>query len=387
MAEGYPEQDGQPVVDCRPLFVGAGDDPSAANCRAATLVQLRSALLARGYFYASMGSLLPAELIERVYLQSILAHSLPRGLKQEKYAGRKAPYRGFSDSEPSYDATTESTCHSWDFGRDVAVLPRSDPDYEYCGPNIYPDDELPDFRATIDELYDRQDRLAVVMFKALAEMFALPPDTFAEHFSWRSSSSLRLLRYPGQAATTVDARTTGGRRKQVTPKDGSPKKTGISPHTDYEMFTLMHQDAPGLQIVPMHGQGWIDLPVRPAEFVIIVGDMLERYTNGRLRATPHRVQLTPWPRNSIIRFTAVNGSTIVAPLPAFVTDGIEPLYTPVSQVQHVVSSLQAVYDGTGSWDANAPPQGRSLSASRVYKPGEYEELRKQYSAKVESAKL
>ena len=153
------------------------------------------------------------------------------------------------------------------------------------------------------------------------------------------------------------------------------------------MFTLMHQDAPGLQIVPMHGQGWIDLPVRPAEFVIIVGDMLERYTNGRLRATPHRVQLTPWPRNSIIRFTAVNGSTIVAPLPAFVPDGIEPLYTPVSQVQHVVSSLQAVYDGTGSWDANAPPQGRSLSASREYKPGEYEELRKQYSAKVESAKL
>jgi hypothetical protein len=38
--------------------------------------------------------------------------------------------------------------------------------------------------------------------------------------------------------------------------------------------------------------GWLDMPVRQGEFVIIVGDMLERYTNGVLRATPHRVRGT-----------------------------------------------------------------------------------------------
>lgn len=34
---------------------------------------------------------------------------------------------------------------------------------------------------------------------------------------------------------------------------------------------------------------WEDAPVRPSEFVVIIGDVLERMTNGVLRATPHRV--------------------------------------------------------------------------------------------------
>ena len=68
---------------------------------------------------------------------------------------------------------------------------------QYCGPNTYPDDELPTLRPAVDELYDCQDRMAEAMLAALAQMWELPPRTFAQHFSWRSSSSLRLLLYPG----------------------------------------------------------------------------------------------------------------------------------------------------------------------------------------------
>ena len=53
--------------------------------------------------------------------------------------------------------------------------------------------------------------------------------------------------------------------------------------------------------------------------MVIVGDVLERLTNGVLRATPHRVKLTEHPRNSIIRFTALHPDTVVAPLPQFVS--------------------------------------------------------------------
>ena len=310
----YAAEGGHPAIDCRPLF------EAGSKYRAATLRQLKAALTAKGYFYAKMGELLPLELVSESYKAAEAAHALPAATLRAKYLGAEAPYRGYSDREPSYDGNaTSSTVRSWDFGRDVPPLPPADPDYEYCGPNIYPDAELPRVRAVIDELYDRQDRLALAMFTALAEMFELPGDTFAQHFSWRSSSSLRLLFYPGsggsgaspgaadpRAGSPPETRHNGASGGGLAEAVGVGGATGISPHTDYEMFTLMHQSASGLQIVPAGGSGWIDLPVRPADFVIIVGDMLERYTNGALRATPHRVLMTPWPRYSIIRFTAVN---------------------------------------------------------------------------------
>ena len=92
------------------------------------------------------------------------------------------------------------------------------------------DDEVPQMRAIIDELYERQDKVARMMFQAFAEMFQLPADTFSKHFSWRSSSSLRLLFYPGSESAAV--------AEQFAEPDELPSD-GISPHTDFELFTLM----------------------------------------------------------------------------------------------------------------------------------------------------
>ena len=61
-------------------------------------------------------------------------------------------------------------------------LPEDDPDHEYVGPNVYADDEVPQMRAVVDELYERQDKMARMMFQAFAEMFQLSADTFSKHF-------------------------------------------------------------------------------------------------------------------------------------------------------------------------------------------------------------
>ena len=82
--------------------------------------------------------------------------------------------------------------------------------------------------------------------------------------------------------------------------------------------------------MPRQAEGvleWVDAPVRPGEFVVIVGDVLERFTNGTWRATPHRVLQTDAPRSSIIRFNAVAPQTVVQPLPHFVSDARPPLYS------------------------------------------------------------
>jgi len=254
---------------------------------------------------------------------------------------------------------------------------------QYCGPNTYPDDELPTLRPAVDELYDCQDRMAEAMLAALAQMWELPPRTFAQHFSWRSSSSLRLLLYPGTGGGAAGPPREEGDGAGLS-EEGEPlPPSGITPHTDFEMFTLMSQDSPGLQIIPADRNlsppggeraagaagaegrpaerlaeaaqrvdgGWIDLPVRNGEFVIIVGDMLERFTNGVLRATPHRVVPTAWPRRSIIRFVAVDGATIVRPLPEFVPPGTQPRSAPLTLSPQLLSFFRGARADEPTWCA------------------------------------
>eukprot|EP00933_Yihiella_yeosuensis_P069029 TRINITY_DN7513_c1_g2_i2.p1 TRINITY_DN7513_c1_g2~~TRINITY_DN7513_c1_g2_i2.p1 ORF type:complete len:196 (-),score=38.06 TRINITY_DN7513_c1_g2_i2:110-697(-) len=189
--------------------------------------------------------------------------------------------------------------------------------------------------------------------RAFAEMLELPADTFHSMFEGEGGDmgTIRLLHYPA-AANDEEA------------SARAAANYGISPHTDFEAFTLMHQDAPGLQFLPPGGNTWVDAPVRPQEFVVIVGDVLERFTNGVLKATPHRVLQTAWERNSIIRFNAMTPDTLIAPLPEFVSEGRPAMYTPVTMKKHMDTTMEGLEAGRGAWEPGNP--GRSLTATYVY---------------------
>merc|ERR1711862_1022053 len=113
----------------------------------------------------------------------------------------------------------------------------------------------------------------------------------------------------------------------------------------------------------MGGSDWVDAPVCPGEFVVFVGDMLERFTNGALKAAPHRVVRTPHRRSAIVRFLALHPDTLVAPLEEFVADGQPPAYTPVTMRRHMEVTMRELEEGKGSWDTL---RDVSLSATRVY---------------------
>jgi isopenicillin N synthase-like dioxygenase len=157
------------------------------------------------------------------------------------------------------------------------------------------------------------------------------------------------------------------------PSDPRPDRDarGISAHTDFEFFTLMHQDQPGLQFKLPPGTGreagqWIEAPVRSESYVIIVGDMLERFTNGLLKATPHRVVACPWQRHSIIRFVAVHPETLVAPMAQFITATRPRAYTPVTMREHMATTLRNLTEGKGAWDVET-----ETSITATYKYGEH----------------
>ena len=92
--------------------------------------------------------------------------------------------------------------------------------------------------------------------------------------------------------------------------------------------------AAGLELTDVSGQ-WCEAPSDIGAFTIILGDMMERFTNGWLKATGHRVVNTQWTRYSMILFFAVDGDYEVAPLPQFVSAEKSALYDPITQDDHI----------------------------------------------------
>jgi len=384
-----------PVIDLATVLNAASREPATGDSapsgeHAATLAAMRAALTEHGYFYASgVAPVLPEALINSTYAFADRLHDLPLATKQlyARPEGSGETVNGIYSgadvgaTEPAYEVGTLSLVRSWEYSRtrrpDGATDSSGFPQAETVGWGDHGDGT---FLSMLDHLYAQQDALARALMLAFAEMFALPRRTFLQHFDGGDLGTIRLLRYPGPAPAG------DGSAAPPSASAALDDKTlaGISAHTDFEAFTLMHQDAPGLQFLrPLPGGGavasapvaahaaaqtsgreWVDAPVRKGEFVVIVGDMLERFTNGALSATPHRVLPTPWQRNSIVRFNAFHPGTVVAPLPQFVASGGgETHYTPVTMETHMATTLGNLEQGLGSWSEESQ---RSISAHRRY---------------------
>ena len=100
----------------------------------------------------------------------------------------------------------------------------------------------------------------------------------------------------------------------------------ISPHTNFGALTLLAQDdVGGLQIQTPDGH-WMDAPKVESSFVVNIGDMLHRMTNGLLKSTPHRViNRSGKERYSCPFFFDPHVSLTVVPLPETGDPNFEPL--------------------------------------------------------------
>lgn len=108
-------------------------------------------------------------------------------------------------------------------------------------------------------------------------------------------------------------------------------------HTDYGMITLLLTDGtPGLQVQTKTGQ-WIDVAPRKGAFVVNLGDMLERWSNGLFRSTPHRV-LTQGEteRYSVPFFYEPNFDAHVACLDVCCSQNNPPKFEPTTSGEHLL---------------------------------------------------
>ncbi len=71
--------------------------------------------------------------------------------------------------------------------------------------------------------------------------------------------------------------------------DSEQEQFGVAPHTDFGVLTVLCQDdTGGLQVQDINGD-WIHAPPIEGTLVVNVADLLNRWTAGAYKSTPHRV--------------------------------------------------------------------------------------------------
>lgn len=241
-----------------------------------------------------------------------------------KQAAHRRNNRGASGwtpmlEEPAYEPGTIAWVESFDCGLPAQAIKQLPPGtHQDIRRSIWP--PLPGFRESVRAQWDDLVATALAIFPLVSQMLKQETGFLAERASSQALNTLRLLNYPP---------------RPVHPDNAT---TGISAHTDFECITLIHQTAPGLEVKTPDGD-WIQVPCAPGQWTVLFGDMIERWSNGRFRATPHRVPVTSWPRQSIVMFMAADAGLAISPLQAFVDTANPAGFQPVTQEEMIRAAM------------------------------------------------
>lgn len=241
---------------------------------------LRSTLTNVGFFYLEKHGLSEA-FLDSVMAQSRKLFDLSLGSKEA--LKDRVMSRGYTAmEEETLDPARQKKGDTKEGFYIGANIPRDDPRYnpgKLKGPNCWPSPELTkgemksqacqEFRSVMEEYYEKLSNIGFRVSQLVARALELDEHHFDGFFK-QPMSAIRLLHYA---------------------KETSNPQNGIfacGAHSDYGMMTLLLTDQQaGLQI---HYKGeWIDVPPRRNAFVVNIGDMLERWSNGLFKSTLHRV--------------------------------------------------------------------------------------------------
>jgi isopenicillin N synthase-like dioxygenase len=248
-----------------------------------------------------------------------LEKSVLRGLWRRKFAPRNRNlYRGWFPVQPS-NLTSKAGI---DIGADVAygaaVTDSNDPLREPTP--LPPESLLPKWRSAIAAYYTAMDGVCGALMQSIARSLGLEERFFDSAFH-HGLSTLRLLHYPVRSPEELAS----CKDPSVWVSHGEARHYVVgAPHTDSGFMTLLAQDGvPGLQ-ARAHDARWVDIPPYDSALAVNFGQVLERWSGGRIKATEHRVLGTEQERYSIPFFYEARADAEISPLPIDDPKSFEP---------------------------------------------------------------
>jgi len=317
-----------PVVDLAESFL---DDPDSFE---ATAQEIHRACREMGFFYVSNHGI-PQDFVDETFAWSKRFFDLPPAEKRAldmKNSLSSAGYESGSqqlDSQSDAEKAPPDLKESFTMGLD---LPNDHPwalkRIRSFGHVQWPP-QLPDFRAHMNGYRAAMTGLCSHLLQLLARSLDLPRDWFAPHFEMASAST-RLLKYPPQR------------------DDAAFNQIGAGAHTDWGGVTILAQDdCGGLEVRNADGE-WIEATPIAGTFVINLGDLMSRWSNGLYNANMHRVKnnRTGRDRYSIASFNDPNPDAVIDPIPGTVTADFPRRFETCTTQEHIYEMFRRSYGFT-----------------------------------------
>jgi isopenicillin N synthase-like dioxygenase len=316
-AADRPDFHSVPMID----LTGMMSNDLEARTRVAAA--LRDACVNVGFFYISNHGV-PQELVDGMFAIAARLFALPVDKKMQWHVKKSSTLLGYVAMR---DENANPTVGKGDMHEAFDFVPEDAEvegdllagDFRRAG-NLWPE-EVPDFHELATRYGIEMRLLARRMFAAFALALELPEDYFASLTS-SPMALIRMLHYPTQ------------------PGPFSEETIGTGAHTDHECFTILCQDWVQALQVRNRGGEWIEAPPIRGTFVVNIGDLMARWTNGIFASTYHRVSnLSGHARYSLPCFIGPNSDALIEALPSCVSDERPAKFAPVKAGEYVSSLI------------------------------------------------
>ncbi|KAI2812622.1 hypothetical protein CBS115989_10269 [Aspergillus niger] len=195
-----------------------------------------------------------------------------------------------------------------------------------------PEETLPGYRNFMVQFYWKCNKVGSEILHALAAGLDLEDGCYLTKKHSGHNNQLRLLHYLPVPAEELET-----------------ERTARCPaHTDWSSITMLFQDdCGGLEVEDISRPGTF-VPAAPLKHAIImnIGDLLQMWSNDRLRSTNHRVRLPQLPdrfegpnrmtreRYSIPYFMSPDPDMIIECIPSCMSEAYPAKYKPTTQAEY-----------------------------------------------------
>lgn len=293
---------------------------------------IREAAMSSGFFYIQNHGVDP-EIVHRQMALAKKLFDLPAEVKQKYDQSHNFSHRRFEqiaaqklDIDAKADLKEGFYCGKNYAEDDPFVLAR----YQNYGLNQWPSLEVPETERYCQEYIQHMNRLCEQIMRLLALSLNLAEDYFEESCI-NPMVTLRLLKYPPH------------------PKGADQNTFGAGAHTDWGSVTILAQDALGGLEVCLPDGTWIEATPIENTFVVNLGDLIPRWTNGLYNSNPHRVRnqySNDQARYSIPYFYGPNYLTLIQPLPGTIQPDQQEKFQPCTAGEHMEEMYRRSFNVT-----------------------------------------